>query len=102
MEIEIEGRHKNTLLHREEINFEILDVKKTPTRKEVRAKLAAQLGAKEEDVIVDELQHEFGTSRVTGFAKHYEDAAALKKIEAEHMVRKQTGEKKAKKEEAKK
>ncbi len=98
MDIEIEGRHKNSLLHREEIRFEILNVKATPTRKEIRTKLAAQLGAKEELLIVDEIDHEFGSTVVTGFAKVYDSAEQLKSMEAEHMVRKQTGEKKAKEE----
>ena len=96
MNIEIEGRHKNSLLQREEIQFEVLNIKSTPTRKEIRSKLAAQLGAKEELLIVDEIEHEFGSTVVTGFAKLYDSPEALKQLEAEHMVRKQTGEKKAK------
>ncbi len=101
MNLEIEGRHKNTLLQREEIQFEVLDSKTTPTRKEIRTKLAAQLGAKEELLIIDEIDHEFGSTVVTGFAKLYENMEALQQLEAEHMVRKQTGEKKVKAEKKK-
>lgn len=92
MEIEIEGRHKNILLHREELNFEILNAVKTPSREEVRKKLAAQMGVNEELVIVDEIEHEFGSTRVYGFAKKYDSAEELKKVEPSH-VRKRHGEK---------
>lgn len=92
MNIEIEGRHKNTLLRREEFNFEILDVKKTPTRSEIRNKLSGKLGAAEELVVVDEIVHEFGSTRVIGFAKRYDSIEDLKRIEPTYM-RKKHGEK---------
>lgn len=85
MEIEIEGRHKNNLLHREEINFEVLNVKKTPSRKEIRSALAGKLGANEELVMIDEINHEFGSMRIVGFAKRYDSIEDLKRIEPTHM-----------------
>lgn len=92
MDIEIEGRHKNTLLHREEFNFEILGVKKTPTRTDIRNKLSGKLGANEELVVVDEIIHEFGSTRVVGFAKRYDSIEDLKRVEPAYM-RKKHGEK---------
>ena len=92
MELEIEGRHKNVLLHREELNFEILDAKQTPTRKEIRTKLAGMLGVEEGLVIIDEIEHEFGSSRVVGFAKKYDSVEEMKKTEPTYM-RKKHGEK---------
>lgn len=104
MQLEIEGRHKNMLLHREEINFEILNVKKTPSRAEVRAKVAGSLGVNEELVMIDEINHEFGSTRIVGFAKKYDSVEDLKRVESTHM-RKRHGEtieaKDAKKAEAK-
>ncbi|MEK6902067.1 MAG: 30S ribosomal protein S24e [archaeon] len=91
MEIEMEGRKKNTLLHREELNFEILHVKKTPTRNEVRKELAAKLGATEDLVIIDDITHEFGSMHIVGFAKRYDSIEDLKKIEPSFM-RKKHGE----------
>lgn len=91
MQIEIEGRHKNILLHREEINFEILGVKQTPSRAEIRKTLAGQLGVEEELVMIDEINHEFGSMHVVGFAKKYDSVEELKKIESTHM-RKRHGE----------
>ncbi len=85
MQIEIEGRHKNNLLHREEITFEILGVKTTPSRIEIRKALAGQLGVGEELVMIDEIDHEFGSTRVVGFAKKYDSVEELKKIESTHM-----------------
>lgn len=91
MEIEIEGRHKNNLLHREEINFEVLNVKKTPSRAELRTLLSGKLGVNEDLVIVDEIDHEFGSMHIVGFAKKYDSVEELKKIEPAHM-RKRHGE----------
>ncbi len=93
MDIEIEGRHKNILLHREEINFEVINEKKTPSRAEVRAALAGKLGTDENLVIIDEIDHEFGSTRIVGFAKKYDSIEELKKTEAVHM-RVRNGEKK--------
>ncbi len=95
MQIEIEGRHKNILLHREEINFEILGVKQTPSRSEIRKAIAGQLGVNEELVMIDEIEHEFGSTRVVGFAKKYDSVEELKKIESTHM-RKRHGDTDAK------
>lgn len=95
MQIEIEGRHKNNLLHREEIHFEILGVEKTPSRAEIRAALAGKLGASEELVMIDEIDHEFGSNHIVGFAKKYDSVEELKKIEPMHM-RKRHGEVEAK------
>ncbi len=92
MQIEIEGRHKNTFFHREEVNFELLNIKKTPSREEVRKALAAQLGANEELVVIDEIDHEFGSTRVYGFAKKYDTVEDMKKTEPKFM-RKRHGEK---------
>lgn len=92
MQLEIEGRHKNLLLHREEINFEILNVNKTPSRKEVRTKVAAALGVNEELIMVDEIDHEFGSTRIVGFAKKYDSVEDLKRVEPSHM-RQRHGEK---------
>lgn len=91
MQIEMEGRKKNTLLHREEFNFQILNVKKTPARTDVRKELAAKLGATEELVIVDDITHEFGSTHIVGFAKKYDSIDDLKKIEPQFM-RKKHGE----------
>ena len=100
MQLEIEGRHKNMLLHREEINFEILNVNKTPSRAEVRTKVAGALGVNEELVMIDEIDHEFGSTRIVGFAKKYDSVEDLKRVEPSHM-RKRHGEKEEPKKDAK-
>ena len=87
MQIEIEGRHKNPLLHREELNFELLDTKKIPDRKALRTQLAAQLGADENLIIVEHIEHTFGTSRIVGSAKRYDTIEDLKKIESAHNLK---------------
>lgn len=91
MQIEIQGRHKNMFFHREEVKFELLNIKKTPSREEVRKALAAQLGSSDELVVVDEIDHEFGSTRVYGFAKKYDSVEDLKKTESVYM-RKRHGE----------
>lgn len=85
MQIEIQGRHKNPLLHREEFSFELVDTKKIPDRKTLRTQLATQLGADENLVIVENIEHTFGTSRIIGTAKRYDTLEDLKKIESAHI-----------------
>ncbi len=72
MRLDITKREKNPLLHREEIYFQVTESKITPSRKEVRAKIAALVNAKEELVIIDKIESEFGKKEFKGYVKVYE------------------------------
>ncbi len=94
MDVEIICREKNPLLHREEISFKASGGKVTPSRKEVRARLAALLNAKEDAVLVRSVRQIFGCNEATGQAVVYETAEQLKKIEHEYLVNRNLGIKK--------
>lgn len=99
MKVEIKSKEKNPSLHRTEIEFLVENAEKTPSRKELRDKIAALVDAKPELLIVDSLNHEFGTMRVLGTAKLYEKQEILNRVELEKTQRKNFPEKFVKKEE---
>ena len=96
MEIEIVSREKNPLLKREEAVFKVGGVDTTPSRKELRAKLAALLNAKEEAVVVRNLTQRFGSDEVSGKAVVYQSAEDMKKTELKYLVNRNLGVKEVK------
>lgn len=95
MKFDITSKQKNPLLSREEISFEIKDAKKTPSKKELREKIAALSNAKTELVIIDKIKHEFGSECVNGSAKIYENEKALRRTEHEFRINRNLGIKKS-------
>ena len=95
MDVEIIGREKNPVVGREEVEFKASEITVTPSRKELRAKLAALLNAKEDAVLVRSVRQIFGCNEATGQAVVYETAEQLKKIEHEYLVNRNLGIKKA-------
>ena len=100
MDIRITQKQKNPVLQREEIAFEIKETKATPTRKDIREKLAALSGVKPELVIVEKISTRFGETNATGTALIYGDEKRLAKTELEHLVNKSAGIKGKKNKEA--
>ncbi|RLG71061.1 MAG: 30S ribosomal protein S24e, partial [Candidatus Iainarchaeum archaeon] len=84
MEVKIIKREKNPLLRREEILFEIEDVKATPSRQEVFNKLVALLNANAELLVIKNIKSKFGTNIVEGKAHLYSSKEVLEKLEPEH------------------
>ena len=90
-------------LERREVEFVISYDKIAPPRKEVIAKLAADMNAKNDLVVVEKMRTEFGTHSMVGRAKIYGNAENLKAVEYDYIFeRGKTGEGKAKKTDAKK
>ncbi len=86
MEIEITNKKENTLLKRTEVYFQISHPKeKTPKRDAVKGKLAEALKMKRELVVVDYMKSEYGMPLTTGYAKAYKTAEDLKKVERQHI-----------------
>ncbi|HIH16230.1 MAG TPA: 30S ribosomal protein S24e [Candidatus Diapherotrites archaeon] len=102
MEVEIVSREKNPLLQREEVVFRVEGVETTPSKKELRARLAALLNAKEDAVVVRAVRQRFGSKEVGGEAIAYQDAEQMKRTELKYIVNRNLGikEAKEKKEEA--
>ena len=87
MELKITEKRENPLLHRVEVNFEVVHPKdKTPTREDVRNILAANLNAEKNRVILDSLHPTFGATVTRGFAKIYESKEHALKTEPEYIL----------------
>nr|WP_321497852.1 30S ribosomal protein S24e [uncultured Methanolobus sp.] len=86
MDIKIINDKKNALLNRRELNIAVTFDGATPSRNDVRAKLAAMLNAPLELVIVQKMSNEFGKQEVDGYVKIYEDAARMKQIEEAYVL----------------
>ena len=69
--------------------------KQTPSRKDLREKLAALVDAKEDMLVVDVLETHYGTPDLKGTARVYKDAKELKKTELSYIVKRNFPEKKA-------
>lgn len=77
---------KNPLLQRREIQFSISHNLGTPSRDEIKGKLAAYLNSKPELVIIERMRSQFGKRETRGYAKIYETAERLKSVETEHII----------------
>ena len=101
MELEITGKKENKTLQRQEVEFEIKNAKITPSRKELRPKIAALLGAKETLTVIESINHTFGTNEGKIKVYVYENEKAMKKIEPAYLIERDAGKKKKKGEEKK-
>ncbi|MCS7118559.1 MAG: 30S ribosomal protein S24e [Archaeoglobaceae archaeon] len=86
MEVHIESERYNPMLKRREVNFRIRFNGKTPTRNEVREKIAGLLTSEIDRVVVDYIKTEFGKREAKCYAKIYDTAEELKNIEEEHIL----------------
>jgi len=102
MEIKITEEQHNILLKRKEILFEVehSQTKGTPSRIEIRNKLAEILKTKPELVYVKRVATKTGTMKAKGEANAYETIEQAKLLEPEYIItRNIPKEKKEKKEE---
>jgi small subunit ribosomal protein S24e len=87
MDINIIEDKNNSLLNRREVKLNITFEGPTPSRKDVKLKLAAILNCSPELVIVQSLNNLFGKEEVHGYAKIYESADRMKEIEKEYILK---------------
>jgi len=103
MEIKITNQQQNQLLKRKEITFEVdhTQTRGTPTRQEIRHKLAETLKTKPELVYIKRVATKTGTMKAKGEANAYETIEQAKLIEPEYIITRNTpaAEKKEKPEE---
>ncbi len=97
MEIKVLEEKSNPLLQRREIQFSVIQNLGTPSRLEIKNKLAAYLNSKPELVIIERMKQEFGKRETRGYAKIYESVERMKNVETEHII--QRNEKKPEKKE---
>lgn len=99
MEIEIQSKINNPLLNRTEIHFIVHhDAEKTPKRELIRTELAAQLKVKKENVIVNFMKSNFGLHETVGYAKIYKKVEEAQNGEQNHILKRNQGAPKEKKE----
>ncbi len=100
MAINILSEKENVLLKRKEISFEIEhDKKSTPTRFEIRKKIAAQLNVPLENTYVKSLKSKFGLPKTIGLVRIYESEERAKLVEPKHIIKRNQEKTEKKKEE---
>lgn len=97
MDIKVLEEKNNPLLQRREVKFSVSHNLGTPSREEIKGKLAAYLNSKPELVIIERMRSQFGMRETRGYAKIYETQERLKSVETEHIIQRNT-KKEAKKE----
>jgi small subunit ribosomal protein S24e len=87
MDIRILNDKNNLLLNRRELDFIVRYEGSTPSRNDVRNKLAAILNAPLELLVIQRIKTEYGMQEAKGYAKLYEDAARMKEVELEYVLK---------------
>lgn len=85
MELQIIKDKKNPLLKRREVSLRIVN-KGTPSRTEVKNKLAALANSRPELIVIEQLNTFFGKQEIQGTASIYESEERLKQIAHQHLV----------------
>ncbi|MHA1649610.1 MAG: 30S ribosomal protein S24e [Candidatus Helarchaeota archaeon] len=100
LKIIIEKEFDNPLLSRKQINFKILHQRMpTPTRIEVKKKLAAQYNVDLERVIISKLTPKYGQEYTVGYAKIYDSVEKAMEIEPKYIIKRNQPKEEKKKEE---
>lgn len=87
MELEIVSKRENHLLKRIEVNFKATHPNEaTPKRDDLRQKLAQELSAKKELIIVDWERSDFGRTVTVGYAKVYRSKEDAMRIERKPIL----------------
>ncbi len=85
MELQIIKDTTNPLLKRRDISIRIKN-KITPTRIEVKNKMAALLNSKPELIVIDHMDAVFGKQETIGTAYIYQDETRLKQLAHQHLI----------------
>ncbi len=86
MDIKVLEEKNNPLLLRREVKFSVTHNLGTPSRDEIKGKIAAYMNSKAELVIIERMHSVFGLRETRGYAKIYETAERMKSVETEHIV----------------
>jgi len=85
MELQIIKDKKNPLLKRREVSIKINN-KGTPSRIDVKNKLAAIANSKPELIVIEQLKTAFGKTELTGKVSIYETEERLKQLAHKHLL----------------
>jgi small subunit ribosomal protein S24e len=86
MDVEIISRKENKILNRQEVGFLVKGAGATPSRKELREKIAALLNADEKTIIVDVLKTSYGSTELKGIARIYKNKKDLERLELSYVI----------------
>lgn len=86
MEVRVESEKYNPLLKRKEVHIKVKFEEKTPTRKDLREKIAGLFSVGLERIVVDYIKTEFGKREAKCYVKIYDSAEDLKRLEEEHIL----------------
>lgn len=87
MDIKVIKDKKNSLLNRRELDFVVKYEGSTPSRNDIRNKLAAMLNAPLDLLVIQRIKTEYGMQESKGYAKLYEDADRMKQVEQAYILK---------------
>ena len=88
MDIEISEKKQNPLLGRWEVRFTVQHTnEKTPSREQIREKLAGQLNSKKGHVVVDSMNSVYGKGTTKGYARVYDAPEHIAKNEPDYILK---------------
>lgn len=93
MKLEITGKKENKALERQEAEFVVKEAKTTPSRKEIKPKIAAMLNANEELTVITGIEHAFGKTEAIVKANVYSSKTAMNNNEQKHLIQRDKGKK---------
>jgi len=102
LEIRVESERYNPLLKRKELHLKVSFNGKTPSRAEIREKVAGLMNTGLDRIVIDYIKNEFGKREAKVYAKIYDTPEALKAIEEKHIIERNFPELKTKKKEEEK
>ncbi len=86
MDFEIQSDVRNELLNRREIEYVLTYAGATPSRAQVRGKLAATLNLNENLVVIDSLKTRFGAMELEGTARIYDSEMSRDRTEPKYLM----------------
>jgi len=92
MKIEVMKENENKLLHRKDLEIVVRDISVTPSKKELVASIAANLGVSESAMVLGSVYQEYGKKEAFCTAKIYESEEWKKNVELKPKVKKVEGE----------
>ena len=86
MDLKITTQHDNALFARKDVNF-LLDHTgaATPSRVQVRQLVAAELGTKTDNVVIDHMESATGMGKTRGVARAYKSVDLARAAERIHL-----------------
>ena len=87
MDINITEDKNNLLLNRREIKINVTFEGPTPSRKDLKLKMAAMLNSSPKLVIIQSLDNLFGKEEALGYVKIYDSEDRMNEIEKEYVLK---------------